>query len=137
MKNAFLILALLCGIGLGAAAQSVDTTDTELIYVEEDYPVFPGGEDSLYRYLLYNLRYSQECQGVTGKVFVRFTVDKDGWVTDVKLLRGLCPAYDEEALRVVRTMPRWTPGKSNDGKNVSMDFNLPIDFTIGAYDKYR
>ena len=136
MKKALLALAVVCGIGFGAAAQSVDTTAEELIFIDGIDPQFPGGYDSLYSYMRHNLQYPNECQEVTGRVFVGFTVETDGTITEVELLRGLCPAYDEEALRIVRTMPRWIPGTDPYGKKiVRFRMAFPISFSIGAYNK--
>lgn len=133
MKKAILTLAVLCGIGFGAAAQSEDTTATKLIYIEETAPQFPGGDDSLRSYLLHNLHYPKFCHDAMGKVYVGFTVETDGTITDVELLRGLCSAYDEEALRVIRMMPRWIPGRSSDGTIVRVRMALPIVFVMSDY----
>ena len=135
MKKAVLTLVVLCGIGFGAVAQSVDTTAAELIFIEETGPKFPGGDDSLRSYLLHNLQYPRLCHEATGKVYVGFTVETDGTIADVELLRGICPAYDEEALRIVRMMPRWEPGRSYDGTIVRVRMALPISFSIEVYNK--
>ena len=127
-KKVILTLAVLCGIGFKAAAQSVDTNAVELIHPIEIAPQFPGGYDSLRCYLLHNLQYPEACHEATGKVYVGFTVETDGTITEVELLRGICSAYNEEALRIVRMMPRWVPGRRFDGTIIRVRMNFPIDF---------
>ncbi|MBP1644902.1 MAG: outer rane transport energization protein TonB [Bacteroidetes bacterium] len=99
-------------------------------YVEQP-PAFPGGEAELAKYLKENIKYPQEARevGIQGKVYVSFIVGRDGNITDIKVIRPLHYACDKEALRVVKTMPRWTPGKQN-GNNVTVQFTLPISFQL-------
>ena len=94
-------------------------------------PVFPGGEGALNKYLITNLKYPDAAlkQKIQGKVYVAFVVDYTGKVTDAKILRGIGGGCDEEALRVMRSMPAWIPGKQN-GKAVNVQFNLPVVFSI-------
>ena len=115
----------------------VETTDEEeveeqqIFMVVESAPEFPGGEESLTKYLFENIKYPQMAKesGIQGRVFVTFVVERDGSVTDVRVLRGIGGGCDEEAIRVVKGMPRWTPGKQR-GKPVRVQFNLPIKFTL-------
>jgi len=90
---------------------------------------FPGGSDSLFIYFKQNLKWpkSELDKCVTGKVYVEFTVASDGSIKDVKVIKGLSPAFDKEAIRVVESMPKWIPGKQN-GKPVETKFKLPITF---------
>ena len=67
--------------------------------------------------------------GISGKVYITFVVEKDGSITDVKVLRGIGGGCDEEAVRVVQSMPRWSPGKQR-GKPVRVQYNLPVRFTL-------
>jgi periplasmic protein TonB len=99
--------------------------------VVEDQPGFPGGEEARIRYLTENLRYPQMAReaGIQGTVFVTFVVERDGSVTDVRVLRGIGGGCDEEAVRVVRNMPRWTPGRQR-GQPVRVQFNMPIRFVL-------
>jgi len=99
--------------------------------VVEDQPAFPGGEEARIRYLQENLRYPQMAReaGIQGTVFVTFVVERDGSVTDVRVLRGIGGGCDEEAVRVVRNMPRWTPGRQR-GQPVRVQFNMPIRFVL-------
>ena len=99
--------------------------------VVEDQPSFPGGEEARIRYLQENLRYPQMAReaGIQGTVFVTFVVERDGSVTDVRVIRGIGGGCDEEAIRVVRNMPRWTPGRQR-GQPVRVQFNMPIRFVL-------
>lgn len=128
MKKALALCATLFALAATTSAQSVDTTAAKLIYIEEAGPQFPGGNDSLRSYLLHNLQHPKECYEATGKVYVGFTVETDGTITDVELLRGICSADNEEALRIVRTMPRWIPGRTSDGTIARVRMALPIVF---------
>ena len=97
----------------------------------EQMPQFPGGEAELLKYIFDKLRYptiSQE-NGVQGKVYIRFVVSKTGEVKDAQVMRSLDPYCDKEALRVIRTLPRWIPGKQN-GVNVPVYYVVPITFKL-------
>lgn len=94
----------------------------------EQMPEFPGGMNALFKYITANLKFpaiSDVC--VQGRVVLRFVVRKDGSIGDVEVLHSLHPSFDEEAVKVIRGMPRWTPGKQN-GKPVAVYFTLPIRF---------
>ena len=97
----------------------------------EVMPEFPGGVDKLMAYLGKNIMYpaSAKKAGVQGRVFVSFIVEKDGRVNESKILRGIGADCDEEALRVVNSMPKWKPGLS-EGKPVRVQYNLPIKFQL-------
>lgn len=104
----------------------------EVIFtIVEENPSFPGGDEARMRYLAQNIKYPQMAResGIQGIVFVTFVVERDGNITDVRLLRGIGGGCDEEAIRVVKGMPRWTPGKQR-GQPVRVQFNLPIRFTL-------
>ncbi len=105
--------------------------DKVFTYVEE-MPGFPnGGEAAMYAYITKNIRYPQMAvdANIVGKVFVNFVVDQNGNIADVKVLRGIGGGCDEEAIRVIKSMPKWTPGKQN-GRTVKVSFNVPISFTL-------
>ena len=94
-------------------------------------PSFPGGMNKLMEYLQNNLRYPQLAKelNIQGRVFLTFVIEKDGSVTDIKLLRGIGGGCDEEAIRVVNNMPKWTPG-SQRNRPVRVQFNLPVNFRL-------
>ncbi len=112
--------------------QAPKQVEEEKIYeVVEQQPEFPGGTAAMYKWLNDNLHYpaiSQE-NGVQGKVFIRFVVSKTGAITDPKVVRSLDPYTDKEAIRCIKAMPRWNPGKMN-GAPVKAYFVLPITFRL-------
>ena len=99
--------------------------------VIEQMPQYPGGESELMSYIAKNLKYPVIAQenGIQGKVILRFVVSKSGAVDKIEVVRSLDPACDKEAVRVVRTLQRWIPGKQN-GVNVSVYYTLPIAFKL-------
>ena len=105
--------------------------EVQIFMVVESMPAYPGGEPALYAFLAENIKYPQMAKesGIQGRVFVTFVVERDGSVTDVRVLRGIGGGCDEEAIRVVKSMPKWTPGKQR-GKSVRVQYNLPVKFTL-------
>jgi protein TonB len=105
--------------------------EEKVFTVVEEMPSFPGGEEQLFKYLRNNIKFPAVARenGIQGRVFVTFVVDKDGKVKDAKILRGIGGGCDEEALRVIRNMPDWKAGKQN-GRAVSVQYNLPVNFTL-------
>lgn len=99
--------------------------------VVEVMPEFPGGANAMMKYVSENIHYPEiaKNKGIQGRVFVNFVVEKDGKVSDVKVLRGIGGGCDEEAIRVVAAMPNWTPGTQR-GEAVRVSFNLPIKFAL-------
>lgn len=99
--------------------------------VVEQMPMFPGGESALLKYLGDNTRYPEtaKAKNIQGKVILRFAIDKDGNVTRESVLKGVDPDLDAEALRVVRTLPRFEPGRQG-GKAVAVWYMVPINFTL-------
>lgn len=97
----------------------------------EQMPSFPGGEVEMQRYIRENLKYPETAQkgGIEGRILLRFIVGDDGSITDVTVIRGLDPDCNAEAVRVVESMPQWTPGKQNNIA-VPVYFNLPIQFRL-------
>lgn len=104
---------------------------TRVYDVVEQMPSFPGGISGLRTYLNQNIRYPAEAQEncVQGRVVVSFVVGKDGHISDVTVLRSVDPSLDKEAIRVVRNMPRWTPGKQG-GEPVKVRYNVPVSFRL-------
>jgi protein TonB len=105
--------------------------EDKVFTVVEEMPTFPGGEEKLFDYLRKNIKFPPVARenGIQGRVFVTFVVDKDGKVKEAKILRGIGGGCDEEALRVIRNMPDWKAGKQN-GRAVSVQYNLPVNFTL-------
>ena len=115
------------------------TTDnnTETVVIDK-MPAFPGGEEGLMDFIGTNVRYPQYAQdhGISGRVFVKFVVEPDGSVTNVEVLKGIGGGCDEVAVRVVKMMPKWIPGKK-DGKKVRVMYTLPINFRLPSPQDYR
>lgn len=107
------------------------TNDSSIFTVIEDSPEFPGGQDSLMAYLGRRIQYPKEAmeKGIEGTVYVTFVIEKDGSVNKVHILRGIGKACDEEAMRVIRNMPRWKPGFQRE-KPVRVQYNIPIRFKL-------
>lgn len=105
--------------------------ETKIFTVVEQMPMFPGGNGALMGYLRDNIHYPTVAaeNGVQGRVVVGFVVERDGSITDVNILRGVDPSLDREAMRVVKSMPKWTPGKQN-GSAVRVKYQVPVSFRL-------
>lgn len=99
--------------------------------VKEKAPKFPGGMQKLYDFIYENVKYPEEAKKtkLEGKVYVQYTVLKDGRISDAKVVKGVHLLLDTEALRVINLMPNWLPGTS-DGKEVDVKYTLPINFKL-------
>ena len=108
-----------------------DSDMVDVYMIVEQMPEFPGGQDALDKYIRENLRYSEVIGkyqvDAAGRIFVNFIVEPDGSITNVKVLRGIYEHYDEEAVRVVKSMPKWNPGKQYD-KPVRVSYTIPVVF---------
>lgn len=105
----------------------INNDEKVLTGVVEYQPQFPGGIKACEQFIKENLRYPDTESDVQGRVIVSFMVERDGSLSDIKVVRGLDPAFDEEALRVVKMMPKWSPG-ATDGKISVMRYTIPIIF---------
>jgi len=105
--------------------------ENKVFDVVEQMPSFPGGQGALMQYLANNIKYPVVAQenGVQGRVVVSFVIERDGSITDVQVVRSVDPSLDREAQRVVRSMPRWIPGKQN-GQAVRVKYNVPVSFRL-------
>ena len=114
-----------------SAEKEVVATDSISSVVVEASPSFPGGQDSLTAFLKKNIVYpvAAKTKGISGTVYVSFTVEKDGSISNVKIQKSADTELDAEAMRVVRMMPKWIPG-SKDGKPEKMQVNLPVKFVL-------
>lgn len=108
----------------------VDEQPMSIAMVEQK-PEFPGGEAAMYKWLSDNIVYPSAAseEGVQGRVVVEFVVDRDGSITNVKVVRQRHPALDKEALRVIKAMPKWIPGRNN-GQPVKVTYTLPVTFKL-------
>ena len=105
--------------------------ETKVFDVVEQMPQFPGGQQALFEYLSKNIKYPviAEENGVQGRVIVTFVVERDGSITDVKVVKSVDPSLDKEAQRVVKAMPHWIPGKQN-GSAVRVKYTVPVTFRL-------
>ncbi len=112
-------------------AEPKPEVENKVFDVVEQMPSFPGGPSALMQYLSSNIKYPVVAQenGVQGRVVVSFVVERDGSITDVQVARSVDPSLDREAQRVVRSMPRWIPGKQN-GQAVRVKYNVPVAFRL-------
>ena len=109
-----------------------DYVDEDKVYdVVDQMPQFPGGFEKLKEFIEKNRRYPKSLQEscIQGRVVVTFVVEKTGKISHAKVVRGVDPALDKEALRVVRKMPQWIPGRIY-GKNVDVKYTMPVDFRL-------
>jgi TonB family protein len=113
-------------------SEPIKAVDEPLLFADP-MPEFPGGADALQKFMVNNIRYPQVCleTDVQGKVYVRFVVNTDGSIEKVEVLRGIpdCRELDKEAVRFVKSMPKWKPGIVN-GKPVKVYMTLPIRFHV-------
>ncbi len=116
---------------LSPAENSVEIMSKPVFTVVEQQPEFPGGQDAMYRYIAENISYPSEAREnhKEGRVFLKFIVSSTGTVSNIQILQGVGYGCDEEAVRVVATMPKWNPGVQN-GKPVDVYFNMPISFQL-------
>ena len=104
------------------------TTDNELYLTAETLPQFPGGQKEMMEYLQKNIKYPADTT-IQGKVYISFIVDKDGSITNASIKKGFHPDFDNEALRIIKNMPKWIPGKNEKGEAVKVQMVLPFAFS--------
>jgi len=105
--------------------------EAEVFYVVENMPEFPGGTNEMRKFIATNIIYPEIAKenGITGKVYVQFVVNGKGKIEQVKVVRGVDPSLDKEAIRVIKSLPTWKPGKQR-GKPVKVSFTVPINFQL-------
>jgi len=106
-----------------------DTVSPQNSFIEyEVWPKFPGGDDALKKFIKGNLRWPKNERQIEGKVIISFIIQKDGRLTDFKIVKSLRPAYDKEALRIWKASPKWAPGMQL-GKPVVVMYTVPVIFS--------
>ncbi len=108
-------------------------SDENMVYTEVDsLPVFAGGDQEIINFLVNNTKYPEEAKkkNITGKIIVRFVVEKDGSVSGAEILKGVDPLLDAEALRVVSSLPKFEKPAKKDGKTVGVYYLVPISFAL-------
>ncbi|WP_314714470.1 energy transducer TonB [Segatella salivae] len=128
LKVALMMLVLLFSFMTSTA----QTKKNDMVFdVVEVMPQFPGGQIAMMKYIMENIKYPKQAmkEGIQGRVAVSFIVEKDGSISDVRPILSVHPLLNKEAVRVVKSMPKWTPGKQN-GKPVRVRFNVPVMFKL-------
>ncbi|WP_308549648.1 M56 family metallopeptidase [uncultured Parabacteroides sp.] len=117
-------------------AEAVKRARNQIFTVVEVMPEFPGGQGALLKFLKTNVKYPESAmkEGIEGRVSCSFVVGKDGVISDAEVIRGVSPALDEEALRVVNSMPVWSPGKQR-GEAVNVKYTVPVTFRLSGGEK--
>lgn len=112
-------------------SEEEEAAESQVFFIVEDMPEFPGGELALRKFIANAVKYPVIAQenGIQGKVYVNFVVDKDGGISNARIARGVDPSLDKEALRVVNSLPKWKPGKQR-GKPVRVSYTVPINFVL-------
>jgi len=137
MKKYFFAILIVLTISINNYAQNIDTTDTikkdnEPIFTTVEEPAkYPGGDEALKKFIHENIKYPREAikNKISGTVYVQFVVEKDGSISDVKVVRGIGGGCDEEAVRVISKMPNWIPAKQK-GIPVRSFYIIPIIFVL-------
>lgn len=136
MKKVLFVLALLLSAHTAMHAQSNQSTernasDEKIFDVVEQPPSFPGGQAALLKWLSANTQMPEGSEKLCyqGRIIVGFVVEKDGSVSNAKIIHGNDSALDKEAIRIVMSMPKWTPGRQN-GRNVRTKYNVPVNFKL-------
>lgn len=128
LKVALMMLVLLFSFMTSTA----QTKKNDMVFdVVEVMPQFPGGQIAMLKYIMENMKYPEQAmkEGIQGRVAVSFIVEKDGSISNVRPVLSVHPLLNKEAVRVVKSMPKWSPGKHN-GKPVRVRYNLPVMFKL-------
>lgn len=125
------VLAILLISSTTVTAQNKKTSNDKVFEKVEDMPEFPGGEKAMMDFVAKNVQYPKEAmeKEISGRVLVGFIVEKDGSISETEIVKGIGGGCDEEAVRVVKAMPKWKPGKQK-GKPVRVHFMLPLTFKL-------
>ena len=113
-----------------------ETKDNSIYVIAEEMPMFPGNFMAMERFLSENIRYPQKAlkEGLEGTVVVELVVEKDGSLTNIRVIRGVAPCLDEEALRVINMMPKWKPARQHN-RIVRSLYRIPVPFTLPSKEK--
>lgn len=126
MRSWVLVIGLLAAsVQMHGQSLASNILDTSIVGLRPMHPEFPGGHEALMKFIADNIEW-QGSSGPGGKVYMTFTVEVDGTVTEARVLRGVDGMADAEAMRLVRAMPGWTPGRDLDGRPMQQRWNLPI-----------
>ncbi len=123
-------IVLIALLSMGAYAQSVKDNDS-IVLSEKEKPRYPGGDSELKKYLSLSLHYPNPAleQKIEGEVMIGFLIDVEGYISDIKIIKGIGYGCDEEAMRVVKEMPQWEPARIK-GKAIKVAYRLPVVFEL-------
>ena len=130
--NKSFIIALFTLTGMSNAMAQQEVVLEEKVYeVVEEMPSFPGGQGAMFEFIANNIQYPivAEENGVQGRVLVSFVIKKDGSLSNVRVVKSVDPALDKEAVRLIKSMPKWSPGKEK-GQFVNVKFTVPVTFRL-------
>ena len=124
-------MALICLVTANAQKTVVSQSNQNVYDEVEQMPEFPGGMEAMINFIQTNIKYPKDAikQEVSGRVMVMFVVETDGSLSNVRVARKVFPSLDAEAVRVIKTMPKWKPGKEK-GKVVRVNYTMPVVFSI-------
>lgn len=124
-------MAVVCLMTASAQKTVVSQSNQNIYDAVEQMPEFPGGMPAMMEFLQTNIKYPKDAikQNVGGRVMVMFVVEPDGSLSNVRVARKVFPSLDAEAVRVVKAMPKWKPGKEK-GRAVRVNFTMPVVFSI-------
>ena len=131
MRHILASLFLLLSSSTTVMAQNGEKEDRKVYDLVEQMPTYPGGQSALFQWLSHNIKYPVEAEkhGIQGRVIARFVVMPDGILDSIKVVNSVDPSLDNEAIRVIRAMPKWNPGMKN-GKPVMTRYILPVSFRL-------
>lgn len=137
MKKILFIALLSFGFMANAMAQHFDEGEEvieqsdKVFEVVDEMPSFPGGQSALFDFMAKNIKYPEvaEDNGIQGRVLVTFIVKKDGSLSDVRVAKSVDPSLDKEAVRIIKSMPKWNPG-IHRGRYVNVKFTVPVTFRL-------
>ena len=131
LLTAMSVMAVLLMVNTNAMAQNKKAANDKVLEKAEVMPEYPGGDQAMMDFVAKNVQYPQEARDkeISGRVLVSFIVEKDGSITEVKVVKGIGGGCDEEAVRVVKAMPKWKPGKDK-GKPVRVSYMMPFTFKL-------
>lgn len=131
LLTAMSVLAILLMVNTNAMAQNKKAANDKVLEKAEVMPEYPGGDQAMMDFVAKNVQYPEEAKEkeISGRVLVSFIVEKDGSIADVKVVKGIGGGCDEEAVRVVKAMPKWKPGKDK-GKPVRVSYMMPFTFKL-------
>ena len=136
IRMLFVILPVITLLALGSAScgksNNINSSNNDILIEVDEMPVFTGGDQALLNFISTNTTYPEEAKNknITGKVIIKFVVEKDGTISDVEVAKSVNPLLDNEALRVVRSLPKFETPAKKGGEIVRVQYMVPISFML-------